>query len=117
MLHQFLIKETDLTNLKSDADKLDIDKSKNVPTNLSNLESKLDKLDVEKLVLVLIDLSKLNDVVKKMMLLKKMYIMLRWKIFKIIPDITNLANNTSLNTKTNKVKGETPSISSIWLDY
>ena len=77
MLHQFLIKETDLTNLKSDADKLDIDKSKNVPTNLSNLESKLDKLDVEKLVLFPIDLSKLNDVVKKMMLLKKMYIMLR----------------------------------------
>ena len=35
----------------------------------------------------------------------------------IIPDITNLANNTSLNIKTNKVNGETPSISSIWLDY
>ena len=35
----------------------------------------------------------------------------------IIPDITNLVNNTSLNIKTNKVKGETPSISSIWLDY
>ena len=39
-------KKTDLTN----ADKLDIDKLKNVPRNLSNLKSKIDKLDVDKLV-------------------------------------------------------------------
>ena len=29
-------KNTDLANLKSDVDKLDIDKLKNVPSNLSN---------------------------------------------------------------------------------
>ena len=40
-------KKTDLANLKSDVDKLDIDKLKNVPTNLSNLKSKVDKLDVD----------------------------------------------------------------------
>ena len=34
-------KKTDLTNLKSDADKLDIDKSKNISSNLSNLKSKV----------------------------------------------------------------------------
>ena len=34
---------TDLANLKSDADKLDIDKLKNVPSGLSNLKSKVDK--------------------------------------------------------------------------
>ena len=67
---------------KSDVDKLDIDKLKNVPTNLSNLKSKVDKLDVDKLVPVPVDLSKLRDVVN-MMLLKKMYIMLRSKILKI----------------------------------
>ena len=33
-------KKTELANLKSDIDKLDIDKLKNVPTNLSNLKSK-----------------------------------------------------------------------------
>ena len=44
--------------LKCNADKLDIDELKNVPTNLSNLKSKIDKLDVDKLVLVLVDLSK-----------------------------------------------------------
>ena len=37
-------KKTDLANLKSDVDKLDIDKLKNVPTNLNNLKSKVDKL-------------------------------------------------------------------------
>ena len=58
-------------------DKLDIDQLKNVPTNLSNLKSKVDNLDVDKLVPVPLftDLSKLSNVVKKM--LKKMYIMLR----------------------------------------
>ena len=50
-------KNIDLANLKSDVDKLEIDKLKNVPTNLSNLKSKVDKSDVDKLVPVLVDLS------------------------------------------------------------
>ena len=37
-------KKVELAKLKSDVDKLDIDKLKNVPTNLSNLKSKVDKL-------------------------------------------------------------------------
>ena len=36
-------KKVDLANLKSNVDKLDIGKLKNVPTNLSNLKSKVDK--------------------------------------------------------------------------
>ena len=43
-------KKVELAKLKSDVDKLDIDKFKNVPTNLSNLKSKVDKLYVDKLV-------------------------------------------------------------------
>ena len=35
-----------------------------MPTNLSNLESKIQKLDVHKLVHVHADLNKLSDVVK-----------------------------------------------------
>ena len=46
----------------------------NVPSNLSNLKSEVDKLDVDELVPVTVDLSKISDVVK-MMLLKKIYIM------------------------------------------
>ena len=41
-------KKTDLANLKSDVDELNIDKLKDVPSNLSNLKSKVDKLDVDK---------------------------------------------------------------------
>ena len=77
-----LAKKLNLASLKSNVDKLDIDNLKNVPSNLSNLKSKVDELDVDKLVPVSVDLSKLSDAVK-MMLLKKMYVMLRSKILKI----------------------------------
>ena len=55
---------------------------KNVPTNLSNLKSKVDKLDVNKLVTVPVDLSKLSDVVKNYVVKKDVY-NLRLKILKI----------------------------------
>ena len=63
---------------------------KNVPTNLRNLKNKVDKLDVDKLAEldsdklkpVSVDLRKLTYVLK-LMLLKKMCITLRSKIFKI----------------------------------
>ena len=35
-------KKTDLANLKSDVDKLDIDRLKNIPSDLSNLKSKVE---------------------------------------------------------------------------
>ena len=37
-------KKVDLDNLKTDVDKSDIDRLRNVPTNLSNLKSKVHKL-------------------------------------------------------------------------
>ena len=50
------------------------------------------------------------------MLLKKMYVILKSKILKIkIPDITNLATNTTLNAKKNEVKREIPSITLLLL--
>ena len=49
-------KRIDLANLKSDVDKLDIDKLENVPSGLISLKSKVDKLDVDKLVPVIVDL-------------------------------------------------------------
>ena len=69
-------KKVDLANLKSNVDKLDIDKLKNVPTNLSNLKSKVDKLDVDKLVSVPVNLSKLRVEVKNDVVKKDMYVML-----------------------------------------
>ena len=72
-------KKVDLANLKSDLDKLDIDKLKNVPTNVSNLKNKVDKLNIHKFVPVPVDLSKLSGVVKND-LVKKISIILKSKI-------------------------------------
>ena len=57
-------KKIDLASLKSNVDKLDIDKLKYVPNGLSRLKNKIDKLDIRKLETTPIDLSKLSDVVK-----------------------------------------------------
>ena len=67
-------RKTDLTNLKSDVDKLDIDKLKNVTSGLSSLKSKLNELDIGKLETTLVDLSKVSHVVQ-MKLLKRLNIM------------------------------------------
>ena len=75
-------KMVDLASLRSNVNNLDTNKWKNLPSNLSNLKSKVDKLDAHKLMPVPVDLSKLNNVVK-MVLLIKMYIILRSKILKI----------------------------------
>ena len=72
----------DLASLKSEADKLDINKLRNVPSYLNSFRNKEDKLDIDKLVPVPVDLSKLSDVVKNGVV-KKMYIMLRSKVLNI----------------------------------
>ena len=46
LILQIFAKKADLGNTKSDADKLDFDKLKNVPISLSSLKSKVDKLDI-----------------------------------------------------------------------
>ena len=106
-------KKVDLANLKFNVDKLDIDKSKNVPTTLSNLKNKVHKLDVDQLVPVPVNLNKLSDVVKNDVV-KKDVCYAKIKIIEDkIPDVTNLATSTSLNAKTNEVKGEIPSITNL----
>ena len=42
--------KTNLANLKTEVDKLDIDKLKSLPKKLLNLEIKVDKLDIDLLV-------------------------------------------------------------------
>ena len=53
-------KKLGLASLKSNVDKLDINKLKNFPTNFSNLKSKVDRLDVDKLVPIPVGWSKLR---------------------------------------------------------
>ena len=62
---------------------------KNVPTNLSNFKSKADKLNVDKLKPVPIDLSKRVDVVKNDIIKKDVYNANTKNIEDKISDITN----------------------------
>ena len=106
-------KKVDLANLKSNIDKLDIDKLKNVSTNLSNLKRKVDKLNVDNLLPVPVDLRKLyglvkNDVVKKYVHHAKIK-----NIEDKRPVFTNLATKTPLNAKINEIKGEIPNITNV----
>ena len=96
-------KKVDLASLKSDVDKLDINKLKNVPTNLKNLKSKVHKLDVHKLVPVPVELSKLSDVVKNDVVKKDVYNAKIKNIEYKIPDITYLATTTALTAVENKI--------------
>ena len=106
-------KKVDLANLKSNVEKLDIDKLRNVLTNLSNLKSKTDELNVDKIVFVPVDLSKLSDVVKNDVVKKVVYNARIKNIEDEILDSTNLATNITLNSKINEIKGEIPSITNL----
>ena len=105
--------KSSLTSLKTEVDKLDIDKLKNVSTNLSNLKSKVDKLNMDKLAPAPVDLSKLSKVVKNEVVKKTEYNAKIKNTEDKIPDTTNLATITILNTKINGVKAEIPSVSSL----
>ena len=77
---------------------------KNVPTNLSNLKNNADKLDVDKLVHASVDSSKLSDLVKNDVVKKDVYNSKIRNTEDKIPDMTDLATNTTLNIKINEVK-------------
>ena len=98
--------------------------SSELKTNLANLKTEADKLDIDKLVPVPTDLSKLSNVVKNDVVKKADYSKLVTKVDNIetsglvkktdyntkitdkegkIPDITNLATKTALTTIENKI--------------
>ena len=105
--------KTNLANLKTEVDKLDIDKLKSLPNKLSNLNTKVDKLDINKLTPVPEDLSKLSNVVHNEVVKKTEYDTKIKNIEEKIPDISNLATKTNLNTKINEVKNEITSITGL----
>ena len=85
-----LAKKIDLANLKSNVDKLDIAKLKDVPTNLRNLKSKVDKLDVDELLPVPVDLIELRNIVKNDVVKKDVYNAKIKNIEDKIPNVSNL---------------------------
>ena len=66
-------KNTDLASLKSDIDKLNVDKLNNIQSGLGSLKNKVYKLDVDRLKPVLVDLKQLSDVVDNDVLKKTVY--------------------------------------------
>ena len=103
--------KSDLSNIKAEIDKSDIDKLKNIPTNLSSLKSKVDKFDINKLAPVSVGLSKLSNVVKNDVVRKDVYNAKIKNIQDKIPGITNLATKTTLNAK--REIGEIPGITNL----
>ena len=77
---------------------ININKLKNVPTNINNLESKVDNLDVDKIVPAPVDISKVSDLVKNVVK-KDVYNVKIKKIEDKIPGNTNLATNASVIAK------------------
>ena len=80
-------------------------------TNLANLKSKVDKLDVDKLKLVPTDLSKLSDVVKNDVVKKTDYNELVTKVDNI--DTSGFVKKTDCNTKITEIEGKIPDISDL----
>ena len=106
LIHQNLLKKVDLTSLKSEVEKLDIDKLEKVPTGLSSLKSKVDILDVDKLVPVPVDLSKLSAVVKNDVVKKTEYdeLIKRAIQAKQATDTCSLVKETDYNRKINEIE-------------
>ena len=71
--------------------------------DLLNLKSNVDKLDIDKLVHVPLNLSKLSDVVKNDVVKKEVYNAKIKNVEDNILDITDLATYASLHTEINEV--------------
>ena len=99
--------KVDLSNYATKADIKNIShvdtSSFALKTNLANLKTKVDKLDIDKVVPAPVDLSEPSDVVKNDVVKKTDYNSEITKIENKISDISNLATKTTLNTVENKI--------------
>ena len=99
--------EVDISNYAAKADIKNIthiDTSSFVlKTNLANLKTEIDKLDIDKLVPVPTDLSKLSNVVKNDVVKKTDYNTKVADIEGQTPDVSNLAAKTALTAVENKI--------------
>ena len=103
-------------------------------TNLASLKTEVDKLDIDKLVPVPVDLSKLSDVVKNDVVKKTVYDKLVAKVNSIdtsrfvlktkydtdkselenkIPDTSGLVKKTDCDSKIAEMEGKIPDVSNL----
>ena len=81
-----------------------------IKTNLANLKTEVDKLDIDKLATLPVDLTKLNNVVKNDVVKKNVYDKLVAKGDNI--DTIGLVKKTDYNTKISEIEDKTPDSSS-----
>ena len=96
-----LAAKIDFIALKSEVDKLDINKLVNFPTSLNNLKTKVYDLDVAKLKSISLDLQKLSDAVDNEVIKNTKFNTLKTKgnnLEKKIPDATTLIHINQNNT-------------------
>ena len=75
-------------------------------TNLSSLKTEVDKLDIDKLATVPVDLNKLSNVVKNDVFKKTVYDMLAAKVNNI--DTSDYVLKTNFNTKFTRLRNKIP---------
>ena len=80
-------------------------------TNWANLKTDADKLDIDKLAPVLVDLSKLSDVVKTDVVKKSVYDKLVAKVNNI--DTSDFVLKTKYNTDKTELENKTPDVSNL----
>ena len=130
--------KVDLSNYATKSDIKNISHVDNssfaLKTNLASLKTEVDKLDIDKLVPVPVDLSKLSDVVKNDVVKKDVYDKLVAKVDNIdtsgfvlktkydtdkseleneIPDTSGLVKKTDYDAKITEIEGKIPDVSNL----
>ena len=126
--------KVDLSNYATKADIKNISHTSSfvLKTNLANLKTEVDKLDIDKLVPVPVDLSKLSDAVKNYVVKKTVYDKLVAKVNSVdtsafvlktkydtdksenkIPDTSGLLKKTDYNTKIIEIEGKIPDVTNL----
>ena len=105
--------KSNLASLKTEVDKLDINKLAPVPVDLSNL-SDVVKNNVVKTKTVYDKLvAKVNSVDTSAFVLKTKYDADKTELEKNIPDTSGLVKKTDYNTKITEIKGKIPDVSNL----
>ena len=104
--------KTNLANLKTEVDKLDIDKLKPVPTDLSKL-SKVVKNDVVKKDVYNKLVTKVDNIDTGGFVLKTKYDTDKSELENKIPDTSGLVKKTNYNTKITELENKIPDISNL----
>ena len=104
--------KTNLSSLKTEVDKLDIDKLVPVPTDLSKL-SNVVKNDVVKKAICNKLVAKVDNIDTSRFILKTKYSTDKSELENKIPDTINLVKKTDYNAKITEIENKIPDISNL----